>query len=93
MSNSIYLPDPEDTQMTITVGKGPTVTADAFDLDDMFSKGNTIAKETGRTWKEEFIPLFNKKYGVVLNVGQVMMLWNNLVDVIEDVKKKSSQDS
>ena len=91
MPRSIYLPSEADTQIIVKIND-EDLTLDAFDLDDLFGKASEIAKETRRNWKYEFIPLFDRKYGKLLTLGQVLFLWNGLQDMLLDLKKKSSQD-
>lgn len=92
MARSIYLPSPEETQVTVNINNNDIV-VDAFELDEMFDRASTIAKESRQNWKKEFIPLFNTKYGIVLTIGQVLFLWNGLQDMLLELKKKSSPDS
>ena len=90
MARSIYLPSEEETQISINVNDKEFM-LDAFELDELFEKSVSIAKESLQNWKYEFIPLFSNKYAVELTIGQVLFLWNGLQDVLLDLKKKSSQ--
>lgn len=86
---SVYLPEAEDTVVSVRYAKDKEpLQVDLLDFDEYTVRANDKAKETGQSWLHELTLIFNKKAKVDLNKSQVYFLYQAVRQSIEDIKKK-----
>lgn len=87
MPNTIYLPESEDLEVLIKIGKTDEVKVDIYELEEWFVEANDISKEMQTEWREEFPKVFMDKTGKTISQAQSKILWQGVSIRIQQVKK------
>jgi hypothetical protein len=93
---TIYLPSAEDCNIDIVLNDGSSspqkVTADLFELEEVFFDAGKEAKESGTHFSDEFPKLFKKKYNVNtknnITPRQARLLYSAITTNIDSLKKR-----
>lgn len=91
---SIYLPGEEETNLAIhhpTLDEPAIV--DIFQLDEWLVQAGSKAKETGRSWMDEWLIILNKKLKVQFSKSNGWLLYHKVREEIDRLKKKSLSKS